>query len=68
MSEKTDRIKSHLTRIENRYNPEFDVPDGPQVTYTDYQLLEVCKALVIEVETLTAKYEDLLKRVEGWEE
>lgn len=67
MNEQTDRIKSHLKRIETRYNPEFDVPDGPQVTYTDYQLLEVCRALVNEVERLNRKITDFEARFEEYE-
>lgn len=67
MSEQTDRIKSHLRRIVNRYNPEFDVPDGPQVTYSDYQLLEALCALVDEVDRLNRKIETLTERLDGME-
>lgn len=41
--------ETNLNDIEKRYNPEHDIPDGVQVTWADYYLLEAVKELFAEV-------------------
>jgi len=48
-----------IRQLEQRHNADNDIPDGPQVTYADYTLLEICKALAAEVEQLKKQIEEL---------
>ena len=53
MSKLTRSIASAADRIEGRYDPENDViPGAPMMTYTEHELLEMIRRLVLEVERM----------------
>jgi len=49
-------IESIIQKIENRYNPEFDVIiNGPRVTWAEAELAEAVKTLLARVVVLEAE-------------
>jgi hypothetical protein len=52
-SMQTNFIRQDADAIDRRYDAENDlIPGAPEVTYTDMQLLELIRRLVIVVEDL----------------
>ncbi len=49
------KLDELIEKVEQRYNPEYDIPPGPIVTITDMQLLECIKLLQSQVIHLEAK-------------
>lgn len=46
-------IESIIQKIENRYDPEFDInPSGPRVTWAEAELAEAVKTLLARVVVL----------------
>ena len=54
-----------VEQIENGYNPDFDIPAEPQVTWTDYNLLEIIRAQSIEVTELRSRIAGLELVIKG---
>lgn len=52
--------QSLINRIENRYNPNHDVPEGVQVTWVDACLLEIIKAQQEQIEKLQKQVKTLM--------
>lgn len=53
-------IESALSKIEGRYDPEFDIiPDGPRVTWAEAELVYAMRKLLARVEELEAQVERL---------
>lgn len=56
-------IKQQLVdRIERKYNPENDVPEGVQVTWVDMYLLKIIKAQSEKIE----KLEKEIVKLKAW--
>lgn len=59
-SNQIEIIKSRIQRIEARYNPEEDIiPGAPAVTYTDYELLNMIRFLLIMVDSQQAQIDSI---------
>jgi cell division protein FtsB len=53
-------IESAIEKIESRYDAEFDlIPDGPRVTWAEFELAYALKKLLARVEELEAQVERL---------
>jgi len=49
-------IESIIQKIENRYDPEFDInPSGPRVTWAEAELADAVKTLLARVVILEAE-------------
>lgn len=56
-------IREAARKLRDRYNPEYDVPAGPPVTWAEYDLMEMIERLVVVVEDL----QDQINRINGME-
>lgn len=54
-----------IDKIEHEYNPEFDVPAAPEVTWVDACLLEIIKAQQVQIEKLEQRIERMNEALEG---
>lgn len=60
MSNITQRIISYAENLEKEYNPEDDlILNAPEVTYTDYKLLNMIEMLVQVVDDLQDQIDKL---------
>jgi hypothetical protein len=53
----------YLERIDKRYNPEFDIPEPPEVTWADYNLLLAIQSLQITIQALQTRIDTLEETV-----
>ena len=51
----SNHTKSRLDRIQNEYNPEYDIPPGPPVTWAEMDLTEAVLELAAKVAELEAR-------------
>lgn len=64
-STQTIQIDKMIERVESRYNPENDTITGaPTVTWTNEQLLQMIKRLVIVVEDLQDQIDQMRRNEE----
>lgn len=55
-----------IEKLESEYNPERDlIPGAPQVTWSDYTLLELVKDLYDEIEQLKKQIGEMNAALEG---
>lgn len=50
-----------IDRIEEKYDPDFDIPAKPQVTWVDAYLLDLVKDLYEKVERLERQLKEQLE-------
>jgi hypothetical protein len=59
-------VNQHLIdRIERQYNPEFDVPLKPVVTWVDATLLEIIKDQQAQIDKLQRQIDEMNAALEG---
>jgi len=54
------KVEVIIQKIENRYDPEFDlIPDGPRVTWAEAELAEAIKSLLARIAALEAELQSM---------
>ena len=56
------KTKDKIAAIQRRYNAENDTPPGPDVTWSDYMLLDIIQDLCHQIENLEDRIEDIESR------
>jgi hypothetical protein len=58
----TNSIIRSVEKLKSRYNPENDlIPGAPQVTWSDYELLEICEYLLKQCWGLQAQIDGIYR-------
>ena len=50
----SNHTKSRIDRIQREYNPEYDIPPGPPVTWAEMDLADAVTELAAKIEELEA--------------
>ena len=62
MNINTEHLKTRLERIDQRYNPEWDIiPNQPPVTWTDKELLDILNNVLQMIDVLQDRIVQLEK-------
>ncbi|MBD1871911.1 hypothetical protein H6F75_00305 [Nodosilinea sp. FACHB-131] len=51
-------------RLENKYNPEHDIPDGVVVSWADYELVQICREQELQISQLKVQVSLLTSRLD----